>query len=519
MSSSLPSTSRSIEMDALFRLVEHVQHVTSQLAERLQRFSNQNVNGRSRTKNDHVKKHHWCLGCLVILAGSWITHTTTATIEVYPSSDEPLQALGFSSLPNGANRIPTSFSPIVDHLENNIHQTNFATSDVFENSIPIEATEELITSTHTIRKGETLGSIFKARKFDLAIPENVSQHEIASTLVALSIGRTLTFKLNQDEQLQQIRYPVGTLQELVVDLDGINIENAKVVDLNYRTAQYRISGEINTSLYQSALDAGLSVNLIMDLVTIFGWDIDFVQDLRSGDDFHVVYEDYMLDDEKLADGHILAAEFTTQGQTHRAIRFADNEGVHSYYTPEGDSMLGTFLRSPVKFSRISSRFGKRKHPISKKWKAHKGVDYAASRGTPIRATADGRVIHAGSKGGYGKTIILRHAGRFTTLYSHMNGFAKGMRAGQRVKQGDTIGYVGTTGYSTGPHLHYEFRYDGIHRDPLTYKTPKASSVSPESKGRFLAVASNWERELTKLQKYHLLAKIASSNTKSGNAKL
>ncbi len=509
---SFSRTSRTIAIDAMFRLGERIQLLFHAI-----------TNARSRGKNDHVKKHHWCLGFLGILVGSWITHTTTATIEVYPSTIESPQALGFSSHLNASNLVPINFSPAVfsatrpstteNYSDENIYKANVDTTIEFDNSKLIDSSETLTTRTHKIRKGESLGSIFKKRKYDLAIPENISQHEVASTLVALSIGRNLTFELDQDEQLQQLRYPVGTLQELVVKLDGVNIESAEVIDLPYRTAQYRISGEIETSLYQSALDAGLSVNLIMDLVTIFGWDIDFVQDLRSGDDFHVVYEDYMLDDAKLADGHILAAEFTTQGQTHRAIRFADKEGVHSYYTPEGDSMLGTFLRSPVKFSRISSRFGKRKHPISKKWKAHKGVDYAASRGTPIRATADGKIIHAGRKGGYGKTIIVRHAGRFTTLYAHMNGFAKGIRSGQRVKQGDTIGYVGTTGYSTGPHLHYEFRFDGIHRNPLTYKTPKASSVSSESKNRFLKVANNWQRELNKLQKYHLLAKIAARNAK------
>ena len=220
----------------------------------------------------------------------------------------------------------------------------------------------------------------------------------------------------------------------------------------------------------------------------------------------------MLNDKKLADGHILAAEFSAQGRTYRAIRYTDDEGNYSYYTPTGESMLGTFLRSPVEFSRISSRFGKRKHPISKKWRAHKGVDYAAARGVPIRATADGKIIHAGRKGGYGKTIILRHAGRFTTLYAHMNGYAKGMRTGQRVKQGETIGYVGSTGYSTGPHLHYEFRFDGVHRNPLTYKTPKASSVKPELKSHFLEVASSWEVELDKLQKQYLLAKATSDKT-------
>ena len=226
----------------------------------------------------------------------------------------------------------------------------------------------------------------------------------------------------------------------------------------------------------------------MELVRIFGWDVDFAQDIRSGDSFHVIYNDYRLNDEKLADGDILAAEFTTQGNTYRALRFEDENGNASYYTPEGESMLGTFLRTPVEFSRISSRFGNRKHPILKTWRAHKGVDYAASRGTPIIATADGKVIHAGNKGGYGRTAILRHAGRFTTLYGHMNGFAKGIHKGATVKQGDIIGYVGSTGLATGPHLHYEFRVDGVHKNPLTYKTPKASAIDKASLAAFTSVS-------------------------------
>ena len=177
-------------------------------------------------------------------------------------------------------------------------------------------------------------------------------------------------------------------------------------------------------------------------------------------------------------------------------------------------MLGTFLRSPVEFSRISSRFGKRKHPISKKWKAHKGVDYAASTGTPIRATADGKVVLAGRKGGYGKTVILRHAGRFTTLYAHMNGYAKGIKSGARVKQGQTIGYVGSTGMSTGPHLHYEFRLDGVHRNPLTFKTPKASSISPEKKIAFDEMAETYAIQLDNLKGAYNLAKSKAESEKS-----
>ena len=226
-----------------------------------------------------------------------------------------------------------------------------------------------------------------------------------------------------------IEYPHSALQKLVVSIEGQKVTQAEIVELPFDTVQKPVAATIESSLYESALQAGLSSNMIMEMVRIFGWDIDFVQDIRAGDSFQLIYTEHQLEGQKISDGDILAASFTTQGETYNAIRFDDGQGNVSYYAPSGASMLGTFLRSPVEFSRISSRFGKRKHPILKRWKAHKGVDYAASRGTPIRATADGKVVSAGTKGGYGRTIVLRHTGRFSTLYAHMNGFCK--RGAQR----------------------------------------------------------------------------------------
>jgi murein DD-endopeptidase MepM/ murein hydrolase activator NlpD len=213
----------------------------------------------------------------------------------------------------------------------------------------------------------------------------------------------------------------------------------------------------------------------------------------------MIYEDYSIAGEKIADGALLAAEFTTQGNTFRAIRFDNGDDDISYFAPNGESMLGTFLRSPVEFSRISSRFGHRKHPILKTWRAHNGVDYAAARGTPIRSTAEGKVIHAGKKGGYGNTVIVSHAGRFSTLYAHMTGFAKSIKRGARVQQGQVVGYIGSTGLATGPHLHYEFRLDGVHRNPLTFKTPKATAVSNERRSEFDELATTFGQQLNQLR--------------------
>lgn len=404
-------------------------------------------------------------------------------------------------------------------LEAGIDDTSLTTLPLSE---PISTPEALIkqepvytTITHQVTKGESLGIIFKKLNFDLGLPYKISKHSIAKQLVSLSIGKTLSFKFDDNELLREIHYPSTALKNLVVKLDEQQEIDAEFIDVAYFKKQRSVSAEITSSLYESALDSGLSITTIMEMVRIFGWDIDFVLDIRAGDHFHVIYEDYIADNgsgETLSNGNILAAEFTTQGKSYRAIRFESN-GDASYYTPQGESMLGTFLRSPVEFSRISSRFGKRKHPILKKWRAHNGVDYAASRGTPIRATADGKVTLAGKKGGYGNTVILRHAGRFTTLYAHMSGFAKGVRRGKHVKQGDTIGYIGSTGLATGPHLHYEFRFDGVHRNPLTYKTPKASAVAAESKAEFKAIAQNWMAKLDQQEKQYVVAKAKTQQTK------
>lgn len=462
----------------------------------------------SHTQKNRIKKRHWCLGSTVIIVGSWITHTTTATIaevdsqQVYPQPE----ILSFASI----DLLPDSSElnePLIEEL--------VSTQPVLPEITKRPSEETFSTLEHTVKRGESLGTIFRKHGMNIAVPHYISQHSTAKQLVSLSVGKTIQFEFDEQKQLRRIRYPSTVLQEMVVDLKDDQILDAKLSDLAYVVKERTVSGEIRSSLYEAALDAGLSNPMIMEMVEIFGWDIDFVLDIRRGDSFHIALNEYVIDGEKIADGNILAAEFTTQGQTHRAIRYQDPDGVTSYYTPEGDSMLGTFLRSPVKFSRISSRFGRRLHPISKKWKAHKGVDYAASRGTPIRSTADGKVLHVGNKGGYGKTIILRHAGRFSTLYAHMNGYAKGIRSGARVKQGQVIGYVGSTGYSTGPHLHYEFRVNGVHQNSLTYKTPKASSIKKEFKAEFLAKADSWVRTLEAVQKDYLIAKAEKSgDTKS-----
>lgn len=412
-------------------------------------------------------KHHWVLAGLLVLGCSWFTHSTTATIP-----DESLNT----------------------EKESDIHSLLADFEEELSLSKALDREPDTIL-THTVKSGDSLGTIFNKLELNPALPYKISRDEIGKRLKKLSIGKTLEFIIDHEDHLKRIIYPTSPLEQLVIDIYDDEIEKASIIDIPYDSKQRLVSNTIESSLYGAALEAGLSDAQIMNMVTIFGWDIDFVQDIRKGDNFTVIYEDYIKNGDTLTQGPILAAQFTSQDKTYKAIRFTDNDGHSSYYTPDGESMRGTFLRSPVKFSRISSRFGKRKHPILKTWRAHKGVDYAAAKGTPIRATADGKLIHVGRKGGYGKTVVIRHAGRFSTLYAHMSGYAKGIRSGKSVKQGDVIGYIGSTGMATGPHLHYEFRMDGVHRNPLTYKSPKAEPIAEEYRIAFNNLADQWLAQL------------------------
>ena len=244
---------------------------------------------------------------------------------------------------------------------------------------------------------------------------------------------------------------------------------------------------IDESLYQSALREGISDSVIMDLVFIFGWDIDFVFDIRTGDSFEILYEEYFYKGEKIKNGDIKAARFKRGKKVFSAIRFFSNiSGTKEYFSTRGENVKKAFLRTPVEFSYISSRYNlKRKHPVLNKIRAHTGVDYAAPTGTPVRSTSSGTVSFIGSKGGYGKLIEIKHSEDYSTRYAHLSEFNPRLSNGSKVEQGETIGYVGQTGLATGPHLHYEFRVGGNHTNPLTVKLPDAKPISKVEKKKFL----------------------------------
>ncbi|HGY9628100.1 peptidoglycan DD-metalloendopeptidase family protein [Pseudomonas juntendi] len=338
----------------------------------------------------------------------------------------------------------------------------------------------------TVARGDTLSTLFAK----VGLPSNVVHDVLASGKQAkqfsrLKHGQVLQFELDKDGQLTSLHSKVSNLEtiRLTKTAKGYSFDR-EVSKPVVRTAYAH--GVIKSSLSASAKRAGLSHSLTMDMARVLGYDIDFAQDIRPGDEFDVVYEQKVMDGKVVGTGNILSARFTNRGKTYTAVRYTNKQGNTSYYTADGNSLRKAFIRTPVDFARISSRFSAgRKHPILNKIRAHKGVDYAAPRGTPIKAAGDGKVLLAGRRGGYGNTVIIAHGNSYKTLYGHMQGFAKGIKTGSSVKQGQIIGYIGTTGLSTGPHLHYEFQVNGVHVDPLSRKLPMADPIARAERQRFL----------------------------------
>ena len=354
-----------------------------------------------------------------------------------------------------------------------------------------------------VASGDNMARIFNRMGFSpRTLHSIISLGKDTAILKHLRPGQTLRFLIARDK-LQQMVYEPSLDRRLEVKRGGSGFTaRLEAIVPDKRIA--RTSGKIRNSLFLAGQAAGLSDNLIMQLVGIFGWDIDFALDIRSGDRFAVIYEELLKDGDKARDGAILAAEFSNRGKVFRAIRFVDDNGHANYYDEKGNSMRKAFLRTPVKFSRISSRFSLgRRHPILNRIRAHKGVDYAAPIGTPVKTTGDGKVIFAGRKGGYGNVLIIQHGGKYSTLYAHLSRFKHGIRRGKRVRQGQIIAYVGKTGLATGPHLHYEFRINGVHRNPLTVKLPKARALDKHYRNRFTSQAGVLLAQLDRLDQPQL----------------
>lgn len=359
----------------------------------------------------------------------------------------------------------------------------------FSLSLPeLQARQEIIDEANnlspkkwrefTVKSGDSLARLFKRAEIKpTQLDELMKSGDAVKRLTRIFPKDIIRVLTDDNGVLQALRYDIDHKSYLMVERKE-DVLVAETYNHRIETRQTHASGVIDSSLFLAAQDAGISENIIMELANVFGWDIDFALDIRKGDSFTVLYEELYRNGEKISDGNILAAEFTNNGKTYQAVRFTNPKTSKSeYFTPDGKSMRKAFLRTPVNFARISSRFTtSRYHPVLHKVRSHKGVDYAAKKGTPIYAAGDGKVIFKGKKGGYGKVMILQHGSKYTTLYAHLNSYNRKLKVGSKVSQGQTIAYVGKTGLATGPHLHYEFRVNGVHRNPLTVKLPESTPV-------------------------------------------
>ncbi|MCI0506407.1 MAG: peptidoglycan DD-metalloendopeptidase family protein [Gammaproteobacteria bacterium] len=329
---------------------------------------------------------------------------------------------------------------------------------------------------YKIAEGQNLSRIFKQLDIDTEHLRAIMRADpLAKHLRRIKPGQMINFRY-VDDVFAGLEYVVGPTYSLLVLRNGdsfIISEDKKEYDKQVRHA----SATIDSSLFAAAKNAGMSDRTTMELAKLFGWDIDFALDIRNGDSFSVVYQTLHYDGQIIKDGDILAAEFVNQGKVYRAVKYTDPEGNSGYYNPQGENMHKPFLRTPVDFTRISSHFGYRHHPVLNTMRKHNGVDYVAPPGTVVKSAGDGKIVFRGSLRGYGNTIIVEHGAGYRTLYAHLEKYSEKQRMGSEVKQGQTIGYVGSSGMATGPHLHYEFLVNGAHLNPLTIHLPTAKPIN------------------------------------------
>lgn len=363
---------------------------------------------------------------------------------------------------------------------------------------------DLAWQSVTVERGDSLAIIFSRLGLSPAeLFEIMSMGSEVADFKKIKPHQELRFQI-KESKVQTLEFDVSLTQTLQITKQDEGYKVTRIdhpLDIRIKEAFVTIED----SLFLSGKREGISDKTIMELTNIYGWDIDFMRDIREGDTFSVIYEEKFKNDIKVLTGAILASEFVNQGHRYLAFRHTHEDGQAEYYNEKGHAMRKAFLKTPVEFSRISSGFSlNRRHPVLNTIRAHKGVDYAAPTGTPIKTTSEGRVEFIGTRGGYGKTVIVKHGSQYSTLYAHMSRYAKGLKKGSRVKQGQVIGYIGKTGLATGPHLHYEFRVHGVHRNPLTYKFPQAESIPSEQLAQFQVSSMPLALRLEKLSKKDVL---------------
>lgn len=373
-----------------------------------------------------------------------------------------------------------------------------------------------------IRRGDTLAAVLQRLELDAPGLQSFLTHDAsARSIYKLYPGRSFQAATDENGKLVWLRYvhtPGSETEGDIVtkmlevrpqDTGYVAQEITENTDRDVRVAV----GTIQSSLFGATDAAGIPDSITLQMADVLSAKVDFLRDLRQGDQFRVVYETRSHQGRFAGAGRLLAVEFTNQGKTHNAVWF-NGDGRGAYYDFEGTNLRGTFLRTALKFSRISSTFGMRQHPIHGRWMGHKGVDYAAPTGTPIYSTADGVVDFAGTQSGYGNVVIVKHSDKYTTLYAHQSRMAEGIRKGTRVAQGDLLGYVGQTGWATGPHLHYEFRINGQPVDPLAADLPIASTLDDEKVRKFQAAVQPYKQHIAMLAQMQTTLSDAVTNVAS-----
>jgi len=406
-------------------------------------------------------------------------------------------AIGVSPIAPDASDLP------VKSIEQDLQMPNLA-----DQIAALQQDEQQFIREERIRPGDSLGSLFTRLGVDDADAQKfVRSDKTARRLLSLKNGKRVQAETDENGLLLSMRATItdgkgGEARQISVERQGDKFVSLDAPAKLERRVEMR-SREIKNSLYSatdSNVDGGsMPDSIVSQMIEMFSTNIDFRSDIKRGDRFNVVYETFWLDGELVKTGRVLAGEFVNRGVAYQSVWFEDPVTKQGgYYTLDGKAMKKAFLKSPLEFSRISSGFSMRVHPLSGKWKAHKGVDYAASMGTPIRAAADGTIDFAGNSGGYGNQVVVKHWSAYSTAYAHMSRIAPGMRKGAKVSQGQVIGYVGSTGWSTGPHLHYEFRVAGQAQDPNKFKSLAQQPLTPAELSRFRMAATEMNHRFSLL---------------------
>jgi murein DD-endopeptidase MepM/ murein hydrolase activator NlpD len=386
---------------------------------------------------------------------------------------------------NNASRSPVEIASVTKALSPQVAQSSTITT------VNSQQQSDISWQSAKVRKGDSLARIFKRLGFSAQDTYAISsaKGKDSKLLLKINVGDTLRIATNDEQKITALEYPLSKTDTLYINLVGDDYQShkeSKPVEIRQAFAH----GTINSNFWNAGTASGLTDGQIIELANIFGWDIDFALDIRSGDSFHIIYEKKYVEGDYIGTGNILAAEFINQDEPFQAVQFKDDE----YYTPGGKSMRKAFLRAPVNFKYISSSFKrKRFHPVQKRWKAHRGVDYAAKTGTPVVAAGNGKVTHSTYNKYNGNYVFIQHGNGIVTKYLHFS--KRAVKKGQRVKQGQLIGKVGATGLAAGPHLHYEFLLNGVHRNPRTVKLPDAKPIAKKYKSEFTILAKKRLQEL------------------------